>query len=153
MRLWARLGSEQKRTPARKCCCSKAVEVAPGFNQAWADLCKVQFEQEKFDDAIKSAKRLIKLKPRAPDGHIWLAVASASSGHHSDAIESFDKALEIAPNHVGALCGKGNACRTIGDQDAAIAAFRKCIKVNPLHAEAYWSLANLKTFRFEDSGC
>jgi len=150
MRLWARLGIEQERYAEAEVLLRQAVEVAPGFSRAWADLCRVQFELENHDDTIESAKRLITLNPRGPDGHIWLAAASASSGHHRDAVEAFDAALEIEPDHVGALCGKGNACRTFGDQDAAIAAFRKSIKVNPLHAEAYWSLANMKTFRFED---
>ncbi len=150
MRLWARLGIEQERYAEAEVLLRQAVEVAPGFTRAWADLCRVQFELENHDDTIESAKRLITLNPRGPDGHIWLAAASASSGHHRDAVEAFDAALEIEPDHVGALCGKGNACRTFGDQDAAIAAFRKSIKVNPLHAEAYWSLANMKTFRFED---
>ncbi len=151
MRLWARLGSKQNQYAGAEVLLKQAVEVTPGFSQAWAELCTVQFEQEKFDDAIQSAKRLIKLKPRTPDGHIWLATASASAGHHQEAIESFDKALEIVPEHVGALCGKGNAYRTIGDQESSITAFRRAIKANPLHAEAYWSLANMKTFRFEGS--
>ncbi len=150
MRLWARLGIEQKRYPGAEVLLRQATKVAPGFKQAWVDLCKAQFEQEKYDDTIESAKRLIKLRPGSPDGHLWLAAASASAGRHQDALESFDNALEIAPDHVGALCGKGNAYRTVGDQDSSIAAFRKTLKVNPLHAEAYWSLANLKTFRFED---
>ncbi len=150
MRLWARLGVRQKKYAGAEVLLNQAVEVAPSFNKAWTELCRVQFEQEKFDDTIESAKRLIRLG-RAPDGHIWLAAASASAGRHQDALESFDIALEISPDHVGALCGKGNAFRTMGDQDSSIAAFRRSIKANPLHAEAYWSLANLKTFRFEDS--
>lgn len=151
MRLWARLGSKQNQNAGAEVLLKRAVKVAPDYSQAWAELCTVQFEQEKFDDAIQSAKRLIKLKPHTPDGHIWLATASASAGHHQEAIESFDKALEIVPEHVGALCGKGNAYRTIGDQDSSITAFHRALKANPLHAEAYWSLANMKTFRFEDS--
>jgi len=151
MRLWALLGIKQKRYAGAEVLLQQAVEVAPAFNRAWADLCGVQLEQEKYDDVIESAKQLIKLKPRSTDAHIWLASATAASGNHNDAIELFDKALEITPNHVGAMCGKGNVCRTIGDQDGAIAAFRGSIRLNPLHAEAYWSLANLKTFRFEDS--
>ncbi len=151
MRLWARLGIEQKRFADAEVLLQQAVQVTPGFSRAWGDLCNVQFEREKYNAVIKSAKRLNKLKPGAPDGHIWLAAATAAAGNHIDAIESYEKALEIAPNHVGAMCGKGNACRTMGDQDGAIAAFRTSIKANPLHAEAYWSLANLKTFRFEDS--
>ena len=151
MRLWARLGIEQKRFADAEVFLRKAVEVAPDFSRAWADLCSVQLEQEKFEDVINSAGALIKLNPRSADGHVWLAAATAASGDHSAAVESYDKALEIAPNHVGAMCGKGNACRTTGDQDGAIAAYRDSIKANPLYAEAYWSLANLKTFRFEDT--
>ncbi|MCH8074073.1 MAG: tetratricopeptide repeat protein, partial [Proteobacteria bacterium] len=115
MRLWARLGIEQEKYAGAEKLLQQAVKVAPGFGRAWADLCTVQYEQEKYDDVIENAKRLIKLSPRAPDGHIWLASASASAGHHHNAIESFDAALNIAPDHVGALCAKGNACRTIGD--------------------------------------
>jgi tetratricopeptide (TPR) repeat protein len=148
--LWARLGSEQKRYPGAEVLLQQAVKLAPGFKQAWADLCSVQFEQEKYEDTIESAKRLNKLIPDSSDGHMWLAVAAAAAGRHADALESFDKVLEITPDHGGALCGKGNTYRTIGDQDSSVAAFRNSIKVNPLHAEAYWSLANLKTFRFED---
>ena len=150
MRLWAQLGIREKRYADAERLLQQAVQVAPGFSRALDNLCSVQLAQEKFDDVIKSAKQLVKLKPRSPDGHIWLATATAAAGNHVDAVGFFDKALEFAPNHVGAMCGKGNAYRTIGDQDGAIAAYRSSIEANPLHAEAYWSLANLKTFRFED---
>jgi len=150
MRLWAQLGIREKRYSEAERLLQQAVQVAPGFSQALDNLCSVQLQQEKFDDVIESAKKLLKLKPRSPDGHIWLATATAAAGNHVDAVGFFDKALEFAPNHVGAMCGKGNAYRTIGDQDGAIAAYRSSIEANPLHAEAYWSLANLKTFRFED---
>ena len=150
MRLWARLGSQEKRYPEAEAFLQQAVKVAPGFSRAWSDLCGVQLEQEKYDDVIESAKQLIKLKPRSADGYIWLAAGTAASGDHAGAVEAYDKALEIAPKHVGAMCGKGNALRTIGDQDGAIAAYRSSIETNSLHAEAYWSLANLKTFRFEE---
>ncbi len=150
MRLWARLGSKQEQYASAETLLQQAVELAPGFKRAWSDLCQVQFEREKFEDIIESAKRLIQLKPHSPDGHIWLAAAFAATGHHEDALRSFDEALVIAPDHAGALCGKGQAYRTMGDQDGSIAAFRRCIKANPLHVEAYWSLANLKTFRFEE---
>ncbi len=151
MRLWARLGSRQQRYRDAETLLKRAVEVAPDFNQAWADLVSVQYEQQKLDEAAESAKRLIRLDPRIPNGYLLLASACASAGHHDDALRAFDEALAINPKHVGALCGKGNVCRTVGDQAGAIAAFRSSIEANPLHAEAYWNLANLKTFRFEDS--
>ena len=150
MRLWARLGIRQRRYEEAEILLARAVEVAPDFNQAWADLVTVQYEQQKLDAAAESARQLIKLDPRVANGYLLLASAQASAGHHDEALSAFDDALAIAPKHVGALCGKGNVCRTVGDQTGAIAAFRSSIAANPLHAEAYWNLANLKTFRFED---
>lgn len=151
MRLWARLGIRQKRYEDAEILLARAVEVAPDFNQAWADLVTVQYEQQKLDEAAESAGRLIRLDSRVPNGYLLLASAKASAGHHDEALRAFDDALAIAPKHVGALCGKGNVCRTVGDQAGAIAAFRSSIEANPLHAEAYWNLANLKTFRFDDT--
>jgi len=151
MRLWASIGIKQKQYASAEVLLKRAVTLAPGFSRAWADLVTVQFEQDKSEDAIKSAKRLIKLDPRVLNGHLLLASACAAGARYQDALESFDKALEISPDHVGALCGKGNTCRTIGDQDGAITAFRRSIKADPLFAEAYWNLANLKTFRFRNS--
>ena len=42
----------------------------------------------------------------------------------------------------------GHALKTVGRQDDAIAAYRKAIELEPQLGEAWWSLANLKTFRF-----
>jgi tetratricopeptide (TPR) repeat protein len=150
MRLWARLGIREKRYPEAEALLQEAVRIAPGFSRAWSELCGVQLEQEKYDAVIESAKQLIKLKPKSAEGYIWLGAGTAASGDHTAAIAAYDRALAIAPKHVGAMCGKGNALRTIGDQDGAITAYRNSIEANPLHAEAYWSLANLKTFRFEE---
>ena len=150
MRLWAALGIREKRYPEAEALLRQAVKVAPGFSRAWSDLCGAQLEQEKFDEVIENAKQLIKLNPNSAEGHVWLAAGTAADGRHSAAIAAYDKALEVDPTHVGAMCGKGNALRTIGDQDGAIAAYRSSIEANPLYAEAYWSLANLKTFRFDD---
>ena len=150
MRLWARLGVREKRYAEAEKLLQQAVKVAPGFSRAWSDLCGAQLEQEKYDNATESARQLIRLKPDSADGHIWLATVTAATGNFDDAVGHYDNALEVEPDHVGAMCGKGNALRTIGDQDGAIAAYRSAIKANPLQSEAYWSLANLKTFQFEE---
>tara|TARA_B100001059_G_C17839457_1_gene591010 strand:+ start:9161 stop:11203 length:2043 start_codon:yes stop_codon:yes gene_type:complete len=150
MRLWARLGLRQRQFKTSEVFLKRAVELAPGFEEAWADLCEAQYEQESFEDAINSAKRLVALQPRGSDGLLFLAASYASAGRHSEALDAYDKALKVSPDHVRALCGKGNLCRTIGNYELAVSSFRKSIEVNPLFAEAYWNLANLKTFRFTD---
>ena len=67
MRLWAQLGIREKRYREAERLLQQAVKVAPGFSRAWADLCGMQLQQEKFEDVIKSAKKLVKLKPRSPE--------------------------------------------------------------------------------------
>ncbi|MBP8080796.1 MAG: sulfotransferase, partial [Arenimonas sp.] len=42
----------------------------------------------------------------------------------------------------------GHALKTAGHQERAIQAYRKAIALDPGLGDAYWSLANLKTFRF-----
>jgi tetratricopeptide (TPR) repeat protein len=44
----------------------------------------------------------------------------------------------------------GHTLKTVGRLDEAIEAYKKCIRLRPEVGEAYWSLANLKTFRFSD---
>ena len=150
MRLWARLGVREKRHAEAEVLLQQAVKVAPGFSGAWSDLCGAQLEQEKYDSAAESARQLARLKPNSAEGHVWLAAVTAAEGDHAGAVRHYDRALEVEPDHSGAMCGKGNALRTIGDQEGAIAAYRSSIEARPLYAEAYWSLANLKTFRFEE---
>ncbi len=48
------------------------------------------------------------------------------------------------------MCAMAHHLKTVGRQNECVAMYRKAIAVKPDHAEAYWSLANLKTFRFED---
>ena len=150
MRRWARLGMQEKRYGEAESLLKQAVKVAPGFSGAWSDLCSAQFEQEKYEQAADSARHLTRLKPGSAEGHVWLAAVTAAEGNHTGAVRYYDKALEVEPGHSGAMCGKGNALRTVGDQEGAIAAYRASIEARPLYVEAYWSLANLKTFRFEE---
>jgi tetratricopeptide (TPR) repeat protein len=45
----------------------------------------------------------------------------------------------------------GHALKTAGQTERAIAAYSRCIELDEDFGEAYWSLANLKTFRFDDA--
>jgi predicted Zn-dependent protease len=42
----------------------------------------------------------------------------------------------------------GNGLRTLGRIDEAISAWRRCLALDPACGEAWWSLANLKAYRF-----
>jgi hypothetical protein len=44
----------------------------------------------------------------------------------------------------------GHTLKTVGRQADAVAAYRKAIAQRPVLGEAWWSLANLKTVRFDE---
>lgn len=128
----------------------RALEIAPDFFQGWMDLGLAQQEQDKLEEAHESFKRAGRLEPQRAPPDVGAATTLAMRGRHDEAVQTFRTALTKDPRSANALAGIGHVLKTIGEQDDAIEAYRECIRYNPGHGEAYWSLANLKTFRFED---
>jgi tetratricopeptide (TPR) repeat protein len=83
------------------------------------------------------------------ESHLLFAGILGMIGRHDDAIRAYEKALQIAPDKPGGLCSMAHHLKTVGQQERAIATYRRCLAGKPDHAEAYWSLANLKTFQFD----
>lgn len=128
----------------------QAVKNAPNYPRAIADLVKAQREQRKYKEALINAERLIKLDRNIAESYMVKAAVEGEAGMHQEAIKSFDRALSISPTKYGALCSKAHHLKTLGKQDEAIATYRKSIEIKPDYTESYWSMANLKTFSFED---
>ncbi len=150
-RLLAGVAVENKRYRDAEIFLRKALSTAPDYARAWVDLADVQRQRNHYDDAVESARQVVRLSPKKAESHILFASAIGSIGEHEEAIAAYERALAISPDKAGAMCGKAHQQKTVGRQEEAIASYRKAITIRPDYAEAYWSLANLKTFRFEDS--
>ena len=149
-RLLATIASEQKQFRDAEVFLRKAISNAPNYVRLWVDLVAVLREQDKLADALESAKEVVRLAPDNSESYIVLASAIGMTGYHEEAIESYQTALQMSPDRPGAWCGMAHHLKTVGRQDDAIESYRKAIVAREDHAEAYWSLANLKTFRFRD---
>ena len=128
-----------------------AAKVAPDYARIWVDLTNVLRESNKLDAALECALKVLELAPNHPESHMLYAGVVGVLGRNEEAILSYKKALEIEPDRPGALCSMAHHLKTLGSQEEAIAAYRRCIEVKSDHAEAFWSLANLKTFQFQES--
>ena len=60
-------------------------------------------------------------------------------GAYDQAIEDFDKAIELNPKLTEAYYNRGNAYYGKKDYDKAIADYNKAIELNPNYAEAYYN--------------
>jgi tetratricopeptide (TPR) repeat protein len=129
----------------------RAASVAPDYGRVWVDLTNVLRDQDKLDDALASALEVLRLAPDTAESHVLYGSVVGKAGRHEDAISSYRKALTIAPAKAGVRCTMAHHMKTLGHQDEAIATYRQSISTKADHAEAYWSLANLKTFRFEEA--
>lgn len=149
-RLLAAIAMQQKRYGDAEVFLKKALENSPDYTRAWADLSNAQREADHFDDAVQSAAEVLRLAPEKAESHMLYASAIGMTGDHEAAIRAYEAALDISPDRAGAMSSIAHHLKTIGRQSDAVASYRRAISVKPDHAEAYWSLANLKTFRFED---
>ena len=128
-----------------------AVELEPDFWMAWFNLGMALTEQQKFDKAEKAYRRALEIAPGSVHTIEKLGSNYLTDGRHEEAIKWLEKALELDESYFPALLSLGHALKTIGRQEEAINAYRRCAESKPDFGEVYWSLANLKTFQFDDS--
>lgn len=102
-------------------------------------------------EAAESWRRAIALSPRDAALHTGRGRALAAAGRIDEAGKAFDDALELKPGLIEALLGRGHINRARGLTEPAIADYRRCLSLAPGLGEAWWSLANLKTYRFDDA--
>ena len=71
---------------------------------------------------------------------VWFnkGFALSSLGRHNEALQAYNRAIEIDPQVAVAWNNKGNALDDLGKYDEAIAAFNEAIRLDPKFAEA-WS--------------
>jgi tetratricopeptide (TPR) repeat protein len=129
----------------------RCLELAPGFDEARHNYAIVLNRLNRPQDAINELERLLRTHPRNPGYRNLKAVALCHTGDYAGAIDLYDTLLRENPQHAPIWLSYGHALKTAGHLDRAIAAYCKCIELDPDFGEAYWSLANLKTFRFSDA--
>lgn len=128
----------------------RCLELAPDFHAARHSYALVLIRLHKPEAALQAANRLLSLEPNNPNFLTLKASILVRIGDHDAAIRIYEKVLKHYPNQARAQMSYGHTLKTVGSLEDAIEAYRKCIRLSPEVGEAYWSLANLKTFRFSD---
>ena len=129
----------------------RATELAPDFTAAWLDLGLVLAEMNKHMDAIECYRSALKSDPE--NAAVWagLANAYALASYPEQSLAAFEKSLDLKPDAPGAQMSFAHSLKTLGRQDQAVQAYRAAVRLKPDFGEAYWSMANLKAFRFDDA--
>ena len=72
-------------------------------------------------------------------------------GDHDREILLYERLAKAFPRNPSVWRNLANALKTVGETEKAIVAIRRAIEINPLFGEAYWALANFKSYRFRPS--
>lgn len=128
----------------------RATQVAPSHVSAWLNLGSLLGEQNKRMEAIRCFERAVKIEPAHSGAWGSLGSAYAHASYPEKSAHAYRKSLQLDPEVANHQMGYGHVLKTIGDQDGALKAYREAIRLRPQFGEVYWSMANLKVFRFED---
>ena len=128
---------------------TRCLELAPGFHPARKNLAQVLNRGNRQPEALREIETLLAAEPAHPSYLNLKAVILGRIGDYAQAIGLYDQLLAAHPQHPQLWMSNGHALKTAGAQDRAIAAYRRAIELDPGSGEAYWSLANLKTVRFD----
>jgi len=130
---------------------ARCLELAPGFNAARYNYALSLHRQNKSAAALQQIDLLTASEPRNSGYRNLKAVVLANIGDYQESLEIYADVLAKHPDQSRIWMSYGHALATAGRQADSIDAYRRCIALAPTLGEAYYSLANLKTFRFEAS--
>jgi tetratricopeptide (TPR) repeat protein len=126
----------------------RCVTIAPGFVAARHSYALALHEQNRTVEALGEVERLLAADPRNPVFLNLKANVLSRGGRHEDALASFETVLASHPSNPRIWMAYGDELKTTGRTDEGIAAYRRSLEIAPSFGEAWWSLANLKTFQF-----
>jgi tetratricopeptide (TPR) repeat protein len=151
MRLLARIGIARKVFDDAELLLAAVLELAPDYHAARAEYAEVLIELHRYQEARRELDRLSRGEAeRRPYYQGLLATAAVGLGEHERAVGLYRDLLQGTPADADLHLSIAHALKTLGQSDEAIASYRRAAACRPGFGDAYWSLANLKTYRFTD---
>lgn len=150
MRLLADLGMKFNAYDEAEFLLESCIVLEPTNTNAHFDYVNVLHKRQKFTEALTQVAALRAKAPYNPQFELLYANQNLAVGNFDIALKMYRQQLAEAPNNTSLHLSLGHALKTIGQQSAAISAYTEAYRLQPDFGDAYWSLANLKTYRFSD---
>src|SRR5215813_9255868 len=155
MRLLARIGMDLDVNDDAELLLAAVLERTPDYAAARHDYASVLMARHKYREAGVELDRLIASDPANRGFRTLRAAATVGLGDHEGALQRYLALLQEAPAegreaadlHLSAA----HALKTLGRQTEAIEEYRAAARARPGFGDAWWSLANLKTYRVSDA--
>ena len=150
MRLLAEIGVHLKIYDDAEFLLESCVEFAPDYIPARIDYANLLIRKTNFEKANEQARRLVDMQPNNPSFKTTLATTLVGLGRFEEGVALYRELLEANPTRSQLHLLTGHAQKTMGVLEEAIDSYRQAHHQRPDFGDAFWSLANTKTYRFSD---
>jgi tetratricopeptide (TPR) repeat protein len=150
MRVLARIGLALDVLDDAETLLAEVVRRAPDYQAARYDYAQTLIRRQKHKAAQAQIERLLALDAANLEYRTLAATAALGLGRQEEALAIYDAMLSDVPSSWDVLLWRGHVLKTIGRVPEAIDSYRASATARPDFGDAYWSLANLKTYRFGD---
>lgn len=151
MQLLADIGIQLKVYGDAEFLLESCVELYPDNLEAREKYLFILSKTGKFDSALKQANALLERAPDESRFKVAKATALVGIGDVKAAINIYQEVLATQVDAPGIFVLLGHAYKAAAELDNAISSYQKAYQITPHFGDAYWSLANTKTYRFTDA--
>jgi tetratricopeptide (TPR) repeat protein len=130
---------------------TRCLARAPNYDGARFSYASLLYQRNRLDSALSQLEKLL---AGDPQNVLYLDLKAAvltAMGRYSDSMLCRGQLAKSHPHSWELWVKYGRALRSVGERDAAIDAFLRAISLNSSCGSAWWSLADLKTWRFSEA--
>ena len=150
MCLLAEIGMELKIYDDAEFLLASALELAPSHIYARSQYLNLLIRIGKFKAAEQQVESLLMEQPENLSFKVAKANVLTGLGKVEQAIILFEQVIVEDKDVAGFHLQLGHALKAKGDIAKAIDAYQQAYRLKPSYGDAFWSLANTKTYRFSD---
>ncbi|MGA8706604.1 MAG: sulfotransferase [Steroidobacteraceae bacterium] len=150
MRLLARIGQKREVLDDAELLLEAVLQLAPDYQAARYDYAQVLLDRHKYALARRELETLLASDAANPQYRTLFATSCVGLGEHDRAIGLYRELLQHSPRAADLHLSIAHSLKTQGCRQEAIDSYHAAAAMRPNYGDAYWSLANLKTYRFTD---
>jgi tetratricopeptide (TPR) repeat protein len=148
LRLLARIQHQREVLDDAELLLEEALKLAPDYLAARLDHVRVLIDRQKYLRAREETDDLLRAEPANSEYLSLYAAACAGLGEHEPAIAVYRRLLAGSPQSAELHVALGHCLKAAGRRKEAAESYQMAAAARPDFGDAWWSLANLKTYRF-----
>ena len=148
LRLLARIAWQRGALEQAQTLFAEVLALAPGYRAARLDYGRFLIERPRYHDAAQVLAPLLRQTPDDAEALRLSATAAVGLGDHEAALAWYRRLLQLTPAAAELQVLLAHSLKALGQTELAIESYQAAARLRPDFGDAYWSLANLKTYRF-----